>query len=384
MAIAEARVGTTCKETQVAADDLAAAVKADDPDRIRRAVRAWTELLRATPDEAEETAFADALTPLVAHVHRKVRQAVAEAAEVVPTAAFDALLRVLHTDGDHYVRAAIETTARRRAIRRRARTRAGTEEKVLADLLAEIEKKGKGTRRLAQRAVRRGTENFTLKLHHEVSKIATPLEYSLNRLRSHVAQPTLDRAALARDVAVAWDRYRYLWAILEGAREVTRTVVPRFEELALLPVVEEVRTQLALRLGERGDRLAFEVEVAPSLTLEAHRSGLLQALQNFAQNAVEAYREDAPRLEVRVGARTLRAGSQTEITVVDRGCGMTESKCDSLFVPFGSRKPGGTGVGLLIARSRIEEVHGGTLTFESALGVGTTVKVLLPSRQVGR
>jgi signal transduction histidine kinase len=199
-----------------------------------------------------------------------------------------------------------------------------------------------------------------------------------------VAQPTLDRAALARDVALAWDRYRYLWAVLEGAREVTRTVVPRFEEVALLPLVEEVRTQLALRLGERGARLAFEVDVAPSLTLEVHRAGLLQALQNFAQNAVEAYPEEAARLEVRVAARKVRAGSQTEITVVDRGSGMTEAKCDSLFVPFGSRKPGGTGVGLLIARTMVEEVHGGTLTFESAIGVGTTVKVLLPSRQAGR
>ena len=49
------------------------------------------------------------------------------------------------------------------------------------------------------------------------------------------------------------------------------------------------------------------------------------------------------------------------------------------FVPFGSRKPGGTGVGLIIARTMIEGVHGGTLSFESARGLGTTVRVVLPA-----
>jgi signal transduction histidine kinase len=55
--------------------------------------------------------------------------------------------------------------------------------------------------------------------------------------------------------------------------------------------------------------------------------------------------------------------------------------------PFGqidstiSRKYEGTGLGLPLAK-RLVELHGGTLTVESALGVGTTVTIMLPRERV--
>ena len=62
---------------------------------------------------------------------------------------------------------------------------------------------------------------------------------------------------------------------------------------------------------------------------------------------------------------------------------MSEEQQAELFVPFGSRKPGGTGVGLVIARTMIEEVHGGTLALASARGAGTKVTIVMPARQSG-
>ena len=165
--------------------------------------------------------------------------------------------------------------------------------------------------------------------------------------------------------------------------QATATVTPRFAEVLLLPLVHEARDHLAVRLGARAERLAFAVEADARLAVDAHRPGLLQAVQNLVQNAVEAYPEDAPRLEIRVTAGLLRAGSQLEITVADRGAGMTEAQRENLFIPFGSRKPGGTGLGLVISRAMIEELHGGTLSLESVRGVGTTVKIVLPTHQTG-
>jgi signal transduction histidine kinase len=55
--------------------------------------------------------------------------------------------------------------------------------------------------------------------------------------------------------------------------------------------------------------------------------------------------------------------------------------------PFGqieskiSRKYEGTGLGLPLAK-RLVELHGGTLAVESALGVGTTVRIVLPRERV--
>jgi two-component system sensor histidine kinase TtrS len=122
--------------------------------------------------------------------------------------------------------------------------------------------------------------------------------------------------------------------------------------------------------------------VDPGLRLDVDRHALLQALQNLLQNAVESYRagEGGP---VRVEAREIRSGSEVEINVVDRGAGISDEAKARLFVPFASEKAGGTGVGLSIARSMVEEVHGGELLIESAPGEGTVVKLVLPVRQAG-
>jgi signal transduction histidine kinase len=310
---------------------------------------------------------------------------VADAADVVPEEVFDAWLARFSADEDHYVRAAVARAAKRRATRRKARAKHVEHDKAVADLLLEIESAyHKPARRLAERLLRRGTSSFVRKLHHEASKIVTPLEFSLNRLRSEVARPDLDRAVLGHSVGIAWDRLRHLWSIIDRARDATATITPRFLDEPLLPLIQEARAHLVDRIGPRASRLAFAVDVAPALRLDLDRSALLEALQNFLQNAVEAYADDAPRIDVSIAARTLRAGSQVEISIADRGMGMSEDERDHMFVPFGSRKPGGTGVGLVIARAMIEEVHGGSLSLENARGGGTTVTFVLPARQSGR
>ena len=68
------------------------------------------------------------------------------------------------------------------------------------------------------------------------------------------------------------------------------------------------------------------------------------------------------------------------ISVSDTGCGIPETIRDKVFNPFFTTKAigRGTGQGLAIARSIVVEMHGGTLTFESEVGKGTTFYVRLP------
>ena len=361
---------------------LRAALAAGDVERVRAAVQRWAEAVRAAADPEEASRLAEALHPVARHANGKIRQIAGEAADALPDGAFDSLLGALSADPDHYVRAAMKLAARRRAARRTVRAKLGEQERLVADLLDQMERQhGKAARRLAERAVRRGTESFVRKLHHEALKVVTPLEFALNRLHLEVTRPEPDRAALAHNVAVARERHSFLWAVIDRAREATTAVTPRFGEHALRPLIEDARTQLVERMGPRSDRLAFAVDVDATLHLDVDRTALLQALQNFFQNAVEAYAADAARIDIAVSARALRAGSQIEVRIVDRGEGMTEEQKSDLFIPFGSRKPGGTGVGLVIARTMIEEVHGGTLGIESARGEGTTVKLVLPAHQ---
>jgi two-component system, NtrC family, sensor kinase len=77
--------------------------------------------------------------------------------------------------------------------------------------------------------------------------------------------------------------------------------------------------------------------------------------------------------------RTSLEGDTVLISVADTGCGIPENIRDRVFDPFFTTKEigRGTGQGLAIARSVVNQ-HGGTLTFSSEVGKGTTFYVRLP------
>jgi two-component system NtrC family sensor kinase len=68
------------------------------------------------------------------------------------------------------------------------------------------------------------------------------------------------------------------------------------------------------------------------------------------------------------------------VSVSDNGSGIPEPIRNRVFEPFFTTRPvgRGTGQGLAIARSIIVDRHGGSLTFETTTGRGTTFLVRLP------
>jgi signal transduction histidine kinase len=69
-----------------------------------------------------------------------------------------------------------------------------------------------------------------------------------------------------------------------------------------------------------------------------------------------------------------------EIRISDTGTGIPEEIRHRIFDPFFTTKEvgKGTGQGLAIARSVVVDKHGGTLTFESEVGRGTSFILRLP------
>jgi two-component system, NtrC family, sensor kinase len=67
------------------------------------------------------------------------------------------------------------------------------------------------------------------------------------------------------------------------------------------------------------------------------------------------------------------------IAIQDTGGGIAEAVQGRIFDPFFTTKPvgRGTGQGLALARAFVQK-HGGSLTFESGAGRGTTFFVRLP------
>jgi PAS domain S-box-containing protein len=108
-----------------------------------------------------------------------------------------------------------------------------------------------------------------------------------------------------------------------------------------------------------------------------------QVILNLVVNAADAIAEGEPAGATAKGTITVAtrvAGGEAEVTVTDNGPGMPEAVQRRLFEPFFTTKPvgKGTGQGLALSRDVIVNKHGGRLTFESAVGRGTTFTIRLP------
>jgi two-component system, NtrC family, sensor histidine kinase HydH len=102
------------------------------------------------------------------------------------------------------------------------------------------------------------------------------------------------------------------------------------------------------------------------------RDLLRLALSNLLQNAIQASGAGQ-----QVELRTEEGINEVTIFVVDHGEGIAPQNLESIFNPFFTTKPEGTGLGLALVAKIIDE-HGGRINVESEFGKGTTFEVRLP------
>jgi signal transduction histidine kinase len=113
-----------------------------------------------------------------------------------------------------------------------------------------------------------------------------------------------------------------------------------------------------------------------------HVGEMNQVFLNLIMNAAQAVRDGVGKNgnmgTIRI--KTLREDGHARIDITDSGCGIPDAIRHRVFEPFfTTREVGkGTGQGLAIARSVVVTKHGGTLTFESEVGKGTTFTIRLP------
>lgn len=99
------------------------------------------------------------------------------------------------------------------------------------------------------------------------------------------------------------------------------------------------------------------------------------AVWHKSQNSPASY---APEISIDVAS----ADGQLTISIGDNGEGMSEEAKQRLFENFFTTKPAGqgTGLGMSITRDIVENKHGGTLSFTSTEGEGTTFTITIPIR----
>jgi PAS domain S-box-containing protein len=151
-------------------------------------------------------------------------------------------------------------------------------------------------------------------------------------------------------------------------------------------LIGNVEDMLRRTLGEQVElRMALDAEAWPALT-DANQ--LENAILNLAINGRDAMPEGG-RLTIgtgnisietpEAGADELQPGDYTVIFVTDTGIGMSPETVAKAFDPFFTTKPigQGTGLGLSMIYGFAKQSRG-QVRIDSALGVGTTIKLYLP------
>jgi polar amino acid transport system substrate-binding protein len=139
--------------------------------------------------------------------------------------------------------------------------------------------------------------------------------------------------------------------------------------------------QAAVRLVDRSLRSAtnrFEaIYTEPLPQVRGNSQRIEQVLVNLLLNACQALSDQTRGIFLRTFFDP--SSGMAGVTLRDEGCGIAPEHLDRLTDPFFTTKrgSGGTGLGLSVSSGIVKE-HGGTLTFSSPPGQGTTVTLLLP------
>ena len=155
------------------------------------------------------------------------------------------------------------------------------------------------------------------------------------------------------------------------------------ESIDLASTVEACMTLVEKQAKESGIRMVTAIDAGYPL-IRADDRRLRQILINLLANAVKFTPEGG---EVRVSSFPTQNG--LAIRVSDTGIGMASEDIPRAMTLFGqvdskiSRKHEGTGLGLPLAK-HLAELHGGTLTIESQVNVGTNVTFVLPAERIVR
>lgn len=124
-------------------------------------------------------------------------------------------------------------------------------------------------------------------------------------------------------------------------------------------------------------QIQVQANIQPGINIRANKHLIQRAISNVVHNAV-IYNRDLGSISISLSKRS----GKILITVTDSGWGVAESEQPKIFERFYRGAAGqspGSGLGLAITKAVIENL-GGTVSFSSEPGTGSTVAIQLPAK----
>ena len=222
-------------------------------------------------------------------------------------------------------------------------------------------------------------DEFVTMVHHEVRAPLTAVRGAIGLLEGGVAGELGERGQELVEIALRNSERmgRLVNDILASRKLDSGRMEFHYEEVEMMPLVEQAIDSTSAYAAKLEVRFELD-EGVPGAMVRVDPDRMIQVLTNVLSNAVRFSAADDV-----VTVRASRHDELLRVAVSDAGPGISEDFRDHVFEAFARgehddwRHRSGTGLGMSISKGIIEEL-GGTISFETELGVGTTFLIDIP------
>ncbi|MCS7304272.1 MAG: HAMP domain-containing histidine kinase [Thermoguttaceae bacterium] len=229
-----------------------------------------------------------------------------------------------------------------------------------------------------QKALQKRHAEFVSSVSHEMKTPLAGIKAYVELLADGDVDDPATQQEFFQTIAAQVDRLqRLVENLLNLARIEAGIVEVRKHPHSLNEILEEAFR--VVQPAAQAKQIRLETDLSELyLNVYIDRDLLLQAAINLLSNAVK-YTPSGGRVVLR--SRLEEPYAQFEVE--DTGVGLSPEDCQRVFEKFyrvqkDAHMASGTGLGLPLAKHIVEDVHGGTITVQSQLGVGSTFRVRLP------